>query len=89
MMKKSYFEVIFIVIVYLLVSIHGQSQCPNGDKAYQLLQYSKAITEYEKCLKKKETSSIILEKLGDCYMILDNTSKAKEIFKQAIIGNKN
>lgn len=89
MMKKSYFEVIFIVIVYLLVSIHGQSQCPNGDKAYQLLQYSKAITEYEKCLKKKETSSIILEKLGDCYMILDNTSKAEEIFKQAIIGNKN
>lgn len=88
MMMKRYFEIIIGVLVCLLASMDGLGQCPNGDKAYSLLQYSRAINEYEKCISKKENSPFVLEKLGDCYMILDNVNKAEDIFRQAIAKNK-
>lgn len=62
--------------------------CPKGDKAYELLQYSKAIKEYEKCLKNNPNDTYLLEKMGDAYLILDNSQKAGEIYKKLAFQHK-
>jgi peptidoglycan-associated lipoprotein len=76
-------KTIFVLIITFLglKNIYASSSpCATGDKAYELLQYSKAIVEYEKCLKKFPDDIFILERLGDSYLILDNSAKAEEIY---------
>ncbi|HMR88402.1 MAG TPA: OmpA family protein [Saprospiraceae bacterium] len=63
------------------------SDCKKGDKAYELMQYHKAITEYEKCLKDDKSNLKTIERLADSYRILDNYTKAAEYY-QIILKEK-
>ena len=51
--------------------------CPLGDKAFTLLQYHKAIFEYEKCIKSGLQETKTIERLADSYRMLDNTVKSE------------
>lgn len=82
-------SVVFIfTVLSVLNHIYAATPCAQGDKAYELLQYSKAITAYEKCLKKYPDDVYILEKLGDSYMILDKSEKAEGIYAQLVKKTK-
>lgn len=63
------------------------SDCIKGDKAFELMQYHKAITEYEKCLNNDKSNLNALERLADSYRILDNYTKAAEYYRR-ILGEK-
>jgi outer membrane protein OmpA-like peptidoglycan-associated protein/tetratricopeptide (TPR) repeat protein len=75
-------KTLFLLFVFIfgMKDVNTLNACAAGDKAFELLQYSKAIYEYEKCLKKSPDDIFILERLGDSYLILDNSLKAEEIY---------
>ncbi len=60
------------------------SDCIKGDKAFELMQYHKAITEYEKCLKDDKSNLKTIEQLADSYRILDNYAKAAEYYQMIL-----
>ncbi|MBK8625183.1 MAG: OmpA family protein [Saprospiraceae bacterium] len=76
--KKMIF--LFCITLFVAYKINAFNTCTAGDKAFELLQYSKAILEYEKCLKSNPEDVFVLERLGDSYLILDHSTKAEGIY---------
>lgn len=87
-MKKYILNIILIFFFTCWNQIvNADSGCTAGDKAYELLQYSKAIIEYQKCLKNSKDTRII-ERLADSYVILDQTVKAEVIYADLLKTSK-
>ena len=80
-----------IILIFLFICwgqiVKADSGCTAGDKAYELLQYSKAIIEYQKCLKNSKDARI-MERLADSYVILDQTVKAEVIYADLLKSSK-
>lgn len=80
-----------IILIFLFICwnqiVNADSGCTAGDKAYELLQYSKAIIEYQKCLKNSKDARI-MERLADSYVILDQTVKAEVIYADLLKTSK-
>ncbi len=87
MNKMKRFGIIALYLTFASVVFGSQSDCPKGDKAFELMQYHKAITEYEKCLKDDKNHVVTIERLADSYRILDNYAKAAEYY-QLILNEK-
>lgn len=87
-MKKYILNIILIFFFTCWNQIvNADSGCTAGDKAYELLQYSKAIIEYQKCLKNSKDARI-MERLADSYVILDQTVKAEVIYADLLKTSK-
>ena len=87
-MKKYKLNIILIFFFTCWNQIvNADSGCTAGDKAYELLQYSKAIIEYQKCLKNSKDTRI-MERLADSYVILDQTVQAEVIYADLLKTSK-
>ncbi|MBK7698237.1 MAG: OmpA family protein [Saprospiraceae bacterium] len=87
-MKKYILNIILIFFFTCWNQIvNADSGCTAGDKAYELLQYSKAIIEYQKCLKNSKDARI-MERLADSYVILDQTVQAEVIYGDLLKTSK-
>ncbi len=77
-MKK--FGVLLILNLVMWTLQASPVDCPKGDNAFELMQYHKAIIEYEKCMKTSDHQTQTIERLADSYRILDNFGKAAEYY---------
>ena len=80
---KKFRIIVFLSLVLFSLQISA-SDCIKGDKAFELMQYHKAITEYEKCLKDDKSNLKTIEQLADSYRILDNYAKAAEYYQMIL-----
>lgn len=83
----KYRKLPLLIIVTLLVSVNAFAQIKNGDKAYERMAYVKAISYYERGLKKDGDNTAAWAKLADCYRRLGNSVKAEESYKKVISAN--
>ncbi len=81
-MKK--FLIIVLLSIFGNLSFGSTSDCPKGFKAFELMQYHKAITEFEKCLSGNDAEPILIGRLADSYRILDNNVKASFYYKMLL-----
>lgn len=62
-----------------------KNNCPKGQEAFELLQYHRAIEEFEKCgTSSGKTDDNCLMQLADSYRMLDNYVMAETMYKQAM-----
>ncbi|MEZ4911210.1 MAG: OmpA family protein [Saprospiraceae bacterium] len=84
MLRKALSILIFLSSTYSGFS----SVCDKGDKAFAHLKIQSAIKEYEKCLNSDIENSYLLERLGDCYSILDQCEKAEKYYRKLLPSYK-
>lgn len=58
--------------------------CDKGDKAFKNLKIQTAIAEYSECLRHTPDDKDLLERLGDCYLILDNFALAESYYEKVV-----
>jgi outer membrane protein OmpA-like peptidoglycan-associated protein/tetratricopeptide (TPR) repeat protein len=81
MLNKVYTLYTIICLTFLATNIFGTS-CTEGDKAYRILHYQKAIDAYLICQKQNNLTDLkSLTKLAHSYRMLDKYAEAAEVYK--------
>lgn len=75
---------VFLAMIFAAVNAYG-STCSEGDKAYKILHYQKAINAYRLCEKNRSILDVkTLTQLAHCYRMLDKYAEAADVYKQTL-----
>lgn len=87
-MKTQHIFTFSLIIFIFYTSIYNALGCDKGDKAFKNLKIQTAIAEYSDCLKHTPDDKNLLERLGDCYLILDNYALAESYYEKMVDKTK-
>ncbi|MDD5021203.1 MAG: hypothetical protein PHR82_03580 [Endomicrobiaceae bacterium] len=82
-------KIIFLLLLFLFVSGCGQSDFNDGVRYQQEGEYDKAISSYNKAVKKNQNIALSQKNLGDIYILKNDCKKGFECYISSIEANHN
>jgi len=70
------------VVIVALLSACSNAYIKSGDKAFENLSYSEAVSKYNKALNGQPDNTELKLKLAEAYRQLNNTKKSEEFYRQ-------